>query len=367
MRRLILSKLRVLAALTAVVLPVALTGCNTDPEPKPIASALPPLAPSTQPVPVVAELAALKISRTDLDQLLYESYGLRMMFDLVELGLAKATLQQQGGTLTPADVQREREITLEGICGDAPKAQYEDLFNQFLQQEHLSRSEFDLKIVQTNAVLRKIIEPLVIGKIPEDKVKRAFEQLYGAKRRIADITLGNVRDATVAHGLLKTEPFAQVAQEMSLDTETRANGGEWPPFSSKSQEIDPVILDAAFSLDPNQVSDILSARNGTFHIIKVVEVIPPNPRIARYEDEKQSVRQELESRLIEADIKRLRQGLIEKAQQQVEIDDPILKAQWDEMVAKSTSQSVDRKSVGQQFDQQRQHAATQPSTMPMGK
>lgn len=360
-----MSKLRVLAALIAVVLPVALTGCNTDPEPKPTA-ALPPLAPSTQPLPVVAELAAVKISRTDLDQLLYESYGLRMTFDLLELGLAKATLQQQGATLTAADVQREREITLEGICGDAPKAQYEELFNQFLQQERLSRAEFDIKIVQTNAALRKIIEPLVIGKIPEDKVKRAFEQLYGAKRRIADITLANVRDATVAHSLLKTESFAEVAQEMSLDTETRANGGEWPPFSSKSQEIDPVILDAAFSLDPNQVSDILSARNGTFHIIKVVEVIPPNPKIAKYEDEKENVRKQLESRLIDADMKRLRQGLIAKAQAQVEIDDPILKAQWDEMIAKSTSQSVDRKSVGEQFDQERNRAATQPGTQPGG-
>ncbi len=332
-----------------------LTGCNTDPSAHPAPPPLQAGPASTQPDVTIAELATLKISKTDLDHLLYESYGLRMMFDLLELDLAKATLAQQGGKLLPEDVQRERQLFLQKIGGDAPQSDWENLFQQALQQEHLSNSEFDIKVLQTDACLRKIVEPLVVGKISDANVHRAFEQLYGAKRRIADITLKNAREAAEARHLLKTESFAQVAMDMSLDRETAVHGGEWPPFSAQSHEIPDVILTTTFSLELNQVSDTIVSGD-KYHIIKLLEIVAP--KVVKYEDVKDYVRKQLEDALIKSDIKRLREELVNKAQAQVQIDDPILAAQWKDLIDKAKAHDTDRNDVAKQLDAQHARMTT---------
>ncbi len=360
-------KSSVFNAFATIALLAALTGgCNTsDPQPetKPLQLTVSHAPPSSQPIQIVAELGALGISRTDLDSLLYESYGLRMLFDLVELDLAKSTLlTERGQTLQPADVQRERQLIMTKMMADAAPSDYDNLFEQFLQREHISRAEFEIKVVQTDACLRKIIEPIVVGKIPEDKIHRAFEQLYGAKRVIADIELANYRDANIARQRCRTEPFEKVAMEMSIDRTTGANGGVWPAFSSQSTEVHPVILEAAFSMDENQISDVLQART-TCHIIKVLKCIPP--MLMKYEDVKASVQKQLEDTLIESDIKRLREALTEKAQAQVQIDDPILKAQWDEIIARSKARNNDPTAIKKQMDDRmKRDSATAPATMP---
>jgi parvulin-like peptidyl-prolyl isomerase len=346
--------------LTSIIL---LTGCNSDPSAH--SSANPPANPgaqqsplaaaSTQPAVTIAELSTLKISKPDLDRLLYESYGLRMMFDILELDLAKATLEQQGGKLLPADVQRERQLFLAKIGGDAPQSDWENLFQQALQQEHISNAEFDIKVLQTNACLRKIVEPLVVNQIPEDKIHRAFEQLYGAKRKIADITLQNQREAQQALDLLKTESFAQVAMDMSLDRETAVRGGEWPAFSAQSHEIPDVILKTAFSLDLNQVSDAIVSGD-KYHIIKLLAIIPP--KTVKYEDEKDYVRKTLENALIEADIKKLREATVAKAQEQVQIDDPILAQQWKDLQDKANAHDTDRNDIAKRMDALHQRTTT---------
>ena len=226
--------------LSSIVL-IGIAGCNSDPSPAlaPVKASvespnpIPPI-PSTQPTQIVAQMQGVKVNKTELDSLLYDSYGLRMLFDIVELDLAKAMLTKQGKSLDPADVQRERQIILTKICGDAPQSSYEDLFNQFLEREHLSRAEFDLKVIQTNAALRKVVEPIILGKLTDATIKKGFEQLYGAKRQIADIEVANALRGQIALARLKTEPFEKVAQEMSIDNRTSAKGGVWPPFSAQT-------------------------------------------------------------------------------------------------------------------------------------
>jgi parvulin-like peptidyl-prolyl isomerase len=348
----------------AALLSVILAGCGAETPP----AALPPkpdvvTVPSSQPVDTVAELSTLKISRRQLDDLLYEAYGLRMTFDLVELGIAKNTLADLHQTLTPEDVQRERQLILAKICGDAAPSDYENLFNQFLQQERLSRAEFDIKIVQTNAALRKIKEPYIRGKLTDDMVHRGFEQLYGAKRKIADITVENVEQAEEARKLAQTEPFENVALQLSLDRETARQGGEWPAFSAQTPDniVPTVIRDAAFSMNKGQISDILQA-GGKYHVIKLVDVI--EPKIIKYDDVKDSVRKQMEDQLLEIEIKNLRKLLTQKAEMQIQFDDPVLKAEWDQTVAKQAVDSAGSQSALQKMNEHLQHTTTAPATTP---
>jgi parvulin-like peptidyl-prolyl isomerase len=320
------------------------------------------LAPATRPADLVADLSALKITRGDFDDFLYRAYGLRLLFDLVEFDLAKDTADARGVVVTPQDIEAERRMILKGIAGpETPESRYDDLFNQFLQNEHLSKAEFDLKIVQTDSYLRKIVTPIIVGKLPESAIHRGFEQLYGAKRQIADIELDNSLDATVARQRLRNEPFERVALAMSVDGQTKATGGLWQPFSTQSPWAPQVIRDAAFSMDKGQVSDILNAE-GKFHIIKVVDVI--DPKIVKFDDVKDDVRKQLEDQLITANMKQLRQELAVKAQQELHFDDPVLKQQWDDLVAQQSSKTTDRDAALKKLNEDHKLAATAPTSQP---
>jgi hypothetical protein len=352
---------KALFSVSAATAALFLAGCNTDSTPpaKPLvaAPATPLFTASTQPADVVAELSTLKITRSDLDDFLYKTYGLRMLFDLVELDLAKTTLQQSGGVVTPADIQAERQTIIANICGeDTPPSRYEEVFSQFLDREHITRAEFDLKIIETDAYLRKIVTPLVVGKLPEQDVKLGFEQLYGSTREIEDIELANVREAEIARQRLKTEPFERVAVEMSIDQLTAASGGKWQPFSAQDPRVPQVIKDAAFSLQKGQVSDVILDPDSHYHLIKVVNVI--EPKLVKYDDVKDEVREQLEAKLIDLDMKKLREELRIKRQQELKFDEPILSSQWDAIVEQATSRTSDRELARQKLNQTTTHPAS---------
>lgn len=353
----------------SMVAAILVIGCDPPPTPKPLSLAPPPFAvPTTQSDEVVADMSSvqrdLQVTRGELDNMLYEAYGLRMLFDIVELKLAKDTLkvQQPGATITPEEIQRERELTIKGIVDPedkTPKASYDDLFNQFLQNEHLSKIEFEVKIVQTNAVLRKIVTPIVVGKLPDAAIHRAFEQLYGAKRQIADIELANVREAVVARNRLNGgEAFAHVAKAMSIDPQTAAMGGQWQPFSDQSPAVPQVIRDAAFSMEKGEISDIIQA-DGKYHIIQLLASI--EPKLVKYEDAKADVQKQLEDQLITMNMKKLREELTATAQQQLRFDDPVLKAQWDELIDQQKSKIRDRDSALKKLNETTTHPTAEPA------
>ncbi len=355
---------------TATAAPLFLSGCNGNPAgnqppvaavekpilasasaPTSVLGSVPTTAPSTQPVDVVAELSTMKITRGDLDAVLYKAYGLQMVFDLVELQLAKNTLLgKQNKVLEPADIDRERDLVLSNMFPDAAKADYPGLFNQFLQKEKIKREEFEIRAIETSAVLRKIIEPMVVGNISEQALHRGYDILYGANREVADIVLANQRDATTARNrcVVDKEPFEKVAREMSIDADTRESGGIRAPFSARTNIVPQVIVEAAFSMEVGQISDpLLDGTN--YHIIKVLGVI--EPKAARFEDVKDAVKKQMETQLIEKNMKDLRQKLQLAAQQQIKFDDPVLKAQWDEILARQQPTSTDKNAVEQQMNQ----------------
>jgi hypothetical protein len=360
----------------------ALIGCNTQP-------AAPPPPPikqyaSTQTADVVAQLEAQKFTRGELDELLYKSYGLRMLFDIVELRLAQNTLELKGLTITQADYDAERKHIIAGIRNEegppdgpanetpaakaarlqAYDAEGENLFHQFLEQQHITKAEFDVKVIQTDAILRKICTPIFVGKLSDETVHRAFEQLYGAKRKIADIELLNARDATIAAQRLKTEPFAQVAREMSVDPKTKDVGGEWEnTFTTQSNWVPQAIRDAAFAMNKGQISDFITEES-RFHIIKVLDTIPPDPKLVKFDDVKDAVRKQMEDQLILNGMKTLREELTEKARQELVFDEPVLKAEWDALLDEKLGKNRDRQSALNALNAQAAKAVTQPATAP---
>ena len=81
------------------------------------------------------------------------------------------------------------------------------------------------------------------AELPEDQKK--------AKRKLADDLLKRARAG---------EDFAKLAKEYSEDPGSKEKGGEYPPFP-RGQMV-PEFEAAAFSLNTNQVSDVVTTSYG---------------------------------------------------------------------------------------------------------
>jgi parvulin-like peptidyl-prolyl isomerase len=85
-----------------------------------------------------------------------------------------------------------------------------------------------------------------------------------------------VNSAAVAQDLLAQirggADFGQIAQQASLDTTTKANGGDlgWFP---RGKLIAKELEDAAFALQPGQISDVIQSALG-YHIVQTLERDP---------------------------------------------------------------------------------------------
>ncbi len=329
---------RVAVALAAV----ALAGCNETAPPSAVVrpAAAPTTAPTTAPAgPAVAHISGITVTRADLDGVLYRAYGIDLLTRLVEVDLAKQALAQKGLTVTPADVADERRRAMEGLFGadkDHPE-NFDSDFAQLKSREHLTDTQFDL-LMQSRAMLRKLAHPQVAGQVPESSVRQAFGILYGENRVISDITVQNAVEAAEVHRRLAAgEAWPMVVREMSIDVRTRdvhppqGQPGQWPPFSAKTPGVPDAIMKEAFALTVGQVSAEPIVEGQRYHLIKLLDVIPP--KVVKYDDVKADVRRQVEDQLEEQFITALREQIKRATVANLQLDDPALQQSWDAMIA----------------------------------
>jgi parvulin-like peptidyl-prolyl isomerase len=346
---------------------------NESPSPSPTWAKIPP---STQPIvarssdQVIARLAGQPITLREIQNPLIEGYGLNVLLNIVQLDMAKLEAVRAHIIVSPQDISKERDITLAKLFQDAEKSDYDQLFKQFLEQEHISEVEFNL-VLETNAYLRKVAEPMVKDKITDAALQEAFRQLYGETVQVRHIQLANLQEVIEAkRRLAGGEAFAKVAQDMSRNARTASLGGELPPFSRQAAGYPQAFKDAAFALKEGEVSDAVQAE-GAYHLIELEHRIAP--KAVKFEDVKDSLREDLLDRLVQATIKQLRAQIAQDALKELIIDDPVLKAQYDSKLHQRDDQIKDRNQIREQFEKERQQilqraatqqSATQPTTAP---
>lgn len=340
--------------------------------------------------PAVANVGPAKVTTEQLQRALNEAYGLNFMLNLVQLEIAKQNAAQQNVTVTAADVDREREQTVDKMFeqsneklmdkvndalaknnnaeADRIRAQIkndnERGLVQFLENQHITRTEFDI-VTETNAYLHKLAEPMLKGKITDEQLKEAFGALYGETIKCRHIQCANLQEIQEAKRRLAAgEPFAKVATDMSRHPVSGPLGGALPPFSMQMQGFPQTFRDTAFALKEGEVSEVVQA-DGAYHLILLEKRIPP--KIVKFEDVKDSIRRQLESRAMEAALKELRQQLADQAVRNITISDPVLKKQWDERLAKRQAEVKDRDQIKRNLESQRRPttAATAPAGVPL--
>ena len=336
----------------------------------------------------VAQIAGVNVSMEQLQRPLIDGYGLNVLLNLVQLELARQGAGRAGVKVTPQDIAHERDDTLMHVfeksneklvdqrnalraTGDtagadkiAQQIKHDNAaaFEQYMQQQHLSRAEWEI-VTETNAYLRKIAEPMLVGKITEDSVRSAFNALYGETVECRHIQCSNMQEIQAAKKRLDGgEPFEMVAQDLSRNPKTARLGGKIPAFSRDTQGLPQEFKDAAFSLKPGQVSEVVLAEN-FFHLIKLEKRNPP--KVVNFDDVKESVRADLQDKAVQATVIQLRGQLAQQIRDGgLVINDPVLKKQWQDRQDQAKAKIKDQAEMRKQWDAERERTATQPASAP---
>jgi parvulin-like peptidyl-prolyl isomerase len=313
---------------------------------------------------VIARLDDVTVTMGDLQQPLLESYGLNVLLNVVQLQLARQVAANAKVTVTQADVDQERKTTLDRMFRDAPAADHDALFEQFLQQQRSSHAEFDI-VMAINANLRKVAEPMLAGKISDDNLKQAFGTMYGEKVQVRHIQGSNLQEIQEARRRIEGgEKFEDVARQMSRNPRTAALGGLLPEFSMGTPDLPDSLKEAAFALKPGELSDPVEAK-GAYHLLKLEQRIPP--KVFKFEDVKESIREELQERAVQETVKQLRAQIVQQARERLKIEQPELKRQFDKMVEKKPEapvKTVEGMREALKRERERRGLTTTPSTEP---
>jgi len=214
---------------------------------------------------------ALKRLKTD-NKLTDAEFDEKLTTQLKMQNITREEWDKQREQQATVGVVLERELKV-SITDDAAKKYYDENAARFEQPEQVRASH------------------VLIGTRDTVTGEELSEEKKQAKRKQAD----DIRKRAVAG-----EDFAKLAKEFSEDPGSKDNGGEYTFGRGKMV---PEFEAAAFSLNTNQVSDVVTTQFG-YHIIKLSEKLPA--KVVSYaevsEDLKEGLKsQELQKQLRETD------------------------------------------------------------------
>ena len=180
---------------------------------------------------------------------------------VLEAMIQTLLIQQEAARrgLTVSDEELEANVQESIEKGDGEAA-----FKEWLQKNGLTREQF-VEEVRTGLLTSRLIEELTAD------LKQRTEQVHARHILLADLTTAQ----QVRRMLDRGEDFATLAKEYSHDQFTRDNGGDLGWFARGTLTW-PEVEEAAFALQPGQISDVVKSPMG-YHIIQVIERDPDRP------------------------------------------------------------------------------------------
>ncbi len=201
---------------------------------------------------------------------------LEMIVSGVLLTRQLANEARKNGLDKDPNVAREIELAIEGT----------------LARNELDRVSREAK-VDSVALAREVYQAdRARFSTPEHRVARHL--LISTEKHTKD-EARTIADQALADARKPGADFAEVARKYSEDDTTRPGGGLLPPFGRNVMET--MFEQAAFALEPGQISDVIETRYG-FHVIKLDEIVAAKPKAF------EEVRAELELELAEQHRKR---------------------------------------------------------------
>ena len=313
----------------------------------------------------IARVNGVEIAQADFDQQFnlikkrYSSMGMplndeklkefreNILNGLIEQELLLQESQAQGIKVTPEEIQTELDNFKKQFKDQSDfekkisEMNYtEDMIKNQIKRTKTIRKLIDEKVLPTITISDETLKSYYDSHPKEFKVPervRASHILVKVDAKATDAEKADARKKIegIKSKLDNGEDFAKLASEDS-DCPSSKKGGDLG-FFSRGQMVKP-FEDAAFSLKPGEVSDIVETRFG-YHIIKLTE--KEDAKTLAYDD----VKEKLKDKLTQEKLKETMPTFIDslKAKAKIEIKEDKAKSKTDEKVKAETSKKEIKK------------------------
>ncbi len=171
--------------------------------------------------------------------------------------------------------------------------QYGENYQRVLSQAGMTLETRKAQI-RTSKLVELAVKKAAEAELTDDAYKKAFDE-YTPDVTAQIIRLDNEDKAKEILEKAKASDadFAQLAKDNSTDEKTKANGGEIT-FDSASTEVPEQVKKAAFALDVNGVSDVISvtgtqAYSSQYYIVKLIKKTEKSSNIDDYKEKLKTV------------------------------------------------------------------------------
>lgn len=176
----------------------------------------------------------------------------QVLNSLIELALIQQAAARMGISISDEQLEARVQETVASGGG-------EEKFQEWLAESGITPEEFREQL--RAELLTEMVIQQVTGSVPDKAEQVHARHILLSTEQAAQEALRRVQAG---------EDFAKVAREMSQDDITRADGGDLGFFPKGMLSVPKEIEDAAFALQPGQVSGIVRSPYG-YHIIQVLE------------------------------------------------------------------------------------------------
>ncbi|MBN2563230.1 MAG: peptidyl-prolyl cis-trans isomerase [Phycisphaerae bacterium] len=277
----------------------------------------------------IACVNGVPIDRRTFIKLLTESRGLPLLQQVVVREVVRQEAERLGLTVTPADIDREYDLTLQAarFNGGEPEkltpARREQLIEEWTQARGVTRQELAIAM-ERQAWLRQMAEAKGDVEITEEMLRREFARVHGEKVEVRHIQLPALRVWNqVKQRLERGEDFEDLVADYSQNRISRERRGLLPAFSADDPSVPAILAKVAFSLEPGQVSNPFEVE-GSYQVLKLERRIPAED--VALDDVKGQLRGNLLARLVAERMDQLGEHLLLRSRLQIE--DQVLRDQY---------------------------------------
>lgn len=240
---------------------------------------------------VVAVVNGDEITQKEFIESAVSGGGAHLLDQLILEKIIQQKAEQENVTISDKELDHKFNEFKEQIPS-------EDMFENYLEQQGLSEDVF-LEQMKTDLLLEKLFEPNI--KVSDEEVRQYFdenkEQFNEPEQvKAKQIVVESEEEARKAYKRLKDgEDFSKVTQDVSIDQQTRDNGGDLGSVpKGRLAVIDPELEEKVFALKKGEFIEPFETQTG-FYIVQVDEKIAAKK--ATFNDEiAKEIREELKQR-----------------------------------------------------------------------
>ncbi len=208
---------------------------------------------------VAAVVGNHRITLRELAEACLERHGEETLEGTINRTLIKQACRRLDITVTEEEM--DEEIARAASLALPPKADgspdIDGWIAQVTEAQNVSPEVYRRDSVWPSVALRKLVGDRV--GVTEEDIQRGYEANYGPRVRCRAIVMNDPRRATRVWDMARNDPspenFAKLAEQYSIESSSRALGGEIPPIKRHGGQ--PALEREAFRLQEGELSSIV--------------------------------------------------------------------------------------------------------------